>query len=134
MDKILELEKIAEENDIEVLKIKSDKCRSMSIQTDSGKCYIGIDNNHMTRAEETVCRAHELGHCETGSFYNRYSSFDLISKHEHRADVWAIKRLVDKSELVSAFEKGITEIWSLAEYFEVTEDFMRKVCTYYGFM
>lgn len=134
MDKILELDKLAEDNDIEILKIKADKCRSMSLKTDSGKCYIGINKSHMTKAEETVCKAHELGHCETESFYNRYSRFDLVSRNEHRADVWAIKKLIDKSDILSAFKKGITEIWSLAEYFEVTEDFMRKACVYYGFM
>lgn len=134
MDKILELDKLAEADQIEILEIKSNKCRSMSIQTESGQCYIGIDSGHMTKAEETVCKAHELGHCETGSFYNRYSPFDLISKHEYRADAWAIENLIDKSEIEAAFKQGITEIWDLAEHFEVTEDFMRKVCKYYGFM
>lgn len=134
MDKILELDKLAEADQIDILEIESKKCKSMSIQTENGNCYIGINNKKMTKAEETVCMAHELGHCETGSFYNKYSCFDLISKHEYRADVWAIKKLIDKSELISALKNGITEIWDLAEHFDVTEDFMRKACKYYGFI
>ncbi len=134
MDKILELDKLAEANNIEILNADLKKCRSMSIQTESGNCYIGIDRKRMTKAQEAVCKAHELGHCETGSFYNRYSCFDLMSRHEYRADVWAIKKLVDKSELVKALKSGITEIWELAEHFDVTEDFMKKACKYYGFM
>ena len=30
-----------------------------------------------------------------------------------------------------AQEEGITEIWSLAEYFNVPEDFMRRVLAFY---
>ena len=134
MNKIIELERIAERDNIEIIEIKTDKCKSMSVQTENGNCYIGIDSNKMTNAEEAVCKAHELGHCETGSFYNRYSGCDLVSKHEYRADVWAIKKLISKDEIVDAFEHGITEIWNLAEHFNVTEDFMRKACKYYGFL
>ncbi len=134
MDKILELDMLAEADQIEILSINSNKCQAISIQTESGDCYIGINNKKMTRAEETVCKAHELGHCETGSFYNRYSKFDLISKNERRADIWAIKKLIPQSELTNALKNGITEIWELAEHFDVTEEFIRKACEYYGFM
>ena len=134
MTTLKELHEIAETEDIEILNIKSEKCKSMSIQTDSGNCYIGIDDTDMTKAEETVCKAHELGHCVTGSFYNRYSRFDLISKHEHRADSWAIEKLIDEDELKNAFKHGVIVIWELAEYFEVTEDFMRKACRHYGYL
>ena len=75
--------------------------------------------------------AHELGHCVTGSFYNRYSEFDVIAKHERRADKWAIKKLIPEDELNDAFEHGIVEPWDLAEYFNVTEDFIIKAVEFY---
>lgn len=82
-------------------------------------------------ARETVCLAHELGHCETGSFYNRYAKLDIRQKHENRADKWAVKHLVPVDELDEAVADGHTELWELAEHFGVTEDFMRKaVCRY----
>ena len=133
-EKIKELHEIASKEDIEIIDIKGYNIDSMSIQTDSGNCYIGIDGRNMTESEEVVHKAHELGHCMTGSFYNRYSKFDLISKHERRADVWAIKKLVKEDELIDAFEHGIIEIWELAEYFDVTEEFMIKACQYYGYL
>lgn len=37
-------------------------------------------------SQETVCLAHELGHCETGSFYNRLAKLDVRQRHENRAD------------------------------------------------
>ena len=134
MDKLTKLDDIAKENDIEVMEMKAEECRSMSMMTDSGNCYIGIDSRNMTSAEETVCMAHEVGHCQTGAFYNKHSKYDLISKNERKADIWAIQNLVSKDELEKVMKKGTTQIWELAEYFGVTEDFMRKACDYYGFL
>ena len=75
--------------------------------------------------------AHELGHCSTGSFYNRHTPFDVRQCHENRADKWAIKKLVPVAELDQAVAAGYTEFWQLAEYFGVTEDFMKKAVCYY---
>ena len=82
-------------------------------------------------ADEKVKLAHELGHCELGAFYNRYSPFDVVAQHENRADRWAIKKLIPKDELNKAVSDGRTECWELAEYFGVTEAFMRKAVDYY---
>ena len=128
-----ELDHIAEDEDITVLNTNCPECGSISLMTSEGNCYIGIDNKEMTKAEELVHMAHELGHCVTGSFYNRYSKFDIISKHEYCANKWAIKKLIPKDELISAFESGIMEIWELAEHFGVTEEFMIQTCEFYGY-
>lgn len=84
-----------------------------------------------TVADETVKLAHELGHCETGSFYSRTAALDLRQKHENRADRWAIKKLVPKDELEEAVSRGCCEAWELAEHFGVTEPFIRKAVEYY---
>ncbi len=100
--------------------------------TVSGDCYVGIDPMQIeTQAEERVHLAHELGHCITGSFYNMYSETDIRKRHEIRADRCAAAMLVPVEELKSQFRKGITEIWNLAEYFDVTEDFIRKAIENY---
>lgn len=109
--------------------------QSMAIQMEDGSCAIGIDPWKMDSiAKENVSLGHELGHCNTGSFYNPYAKFDVKKRHENRADKWAIRRLVPVDELDDAVAKGHTELWDLATYFCVTEDFMRKaVCLYtYG--
>lgn len=96
---------------------------------------MGIDPMQLeTEAEERVHLAHELGHCITGSFYNVYSETDIRKRHEIRADRCAAALLVPVEELKSRLEKGITEIWSLAEYFDVTEDFIRKAIENYSVM
>ncbi len=96
----------------------------------NGRCYIALDSS-VTGAEEKVCLAHELGHCETMSFYNVYSPLDVRGKHEVRAERWAIKKLIPKTAYHSALEQGYTEVNSLAEYFNVTPEFMQKAVEYY---
>lgn len=84
-----------------------------------------------TTAQERVHLAHELGHCETGSFYNVYSSLDVREKQEKRADRWAVSHLVPAEKFRRALSMGIVEVWELAEYFDVTEDFIRKAAQIY---
>lgn len=81
--------------------------------------------------EEKVFLAHELGHIETGSFYNVYSGLDVRGKHERRADKQAIKMLVPKDELDKAVRDGYTELWELADFFGVPCEFMEKAVKFY---
>ena len=105
---------------------------SMSIFAEDGSCYIGMDEAIQdSGVQEIVHLAHELGHCATGSFYNRYSPFDLREKHERKADAWAIRRLVPEEDLMEAVGAGITELWELADLFDVTPEFMHKAVRYY---
>lgn len=132
MTDISDLRELADKDGIAVDYISCPECGSMSLLLD-GKCYVGIDKNAESD-KELVCFAHELGHCETGAFYNRYSKFDIISKHEYKADKWAVQRLMPVDELLSAVDKGYTEAWELAEYFGVTEDFVRRAYEIYTAM
>lgn len=95
-------------------------------------CAIAINPNRMDRKEETTALFHELGHCETNSFYNQHTPHEVIQKHENRADKWAIKKLIPQDELDIAIQHGYTEIWELSDYFDVTEDFMRKAILFYS--
>lgn len=94
--------------------------------------WIALDTAKMqTTAEHKSILAHELGHVETGSFYNIYSPFDLRAKQERRADKAAIKMLVPFKRLLSAMRSGCREVWQLAEYFDVTEELINKAITLY---
>ena len=78
-----------------------------------------------TSKDVKVHLAHELGHCKTGSFYN-INTLETRERMEYRADRWAIKKLIPFSELIAALDSGITELWELAEHFNVTEDYIEK--------
>ncbi len=54
-----------------------------------------------------------------------------MGTHERRADKQAIKMLVPRDELEDAVQCGYTELWELAEYFDVTEELMHKAVCWY---
>ena len=132
MKSILSLYRYAEKRNIEIVTFPLPETASMSIEAESGACYIGIDYSKIeTETDERVHLSHELGHCVTGSFYNRYAKMDIRQKHENRADKWAIRKLIPVEKLDTAVAEGHTELWDLADYFGVTEDFIKKAVCYY---
>lgn len=102
---------------------------SLSLQTNK-RCYIAIDQR-LNVQQEREALAHELGHCEYGGFYNRYSKYDIRAKAERRADKWAFARLVPYGQLMQAVRHGVTEVWDLAELFDVSCEFMQRAIAYY---
>lgn len=70
--------------------------------------------------------AHELGHCATGCTQKVSSPLDLIEKHEYKADKWAIEQYVSFEAVSRAIKEGYTELWQLAEYFDLPEPFIQK--------
>lgn len=128
----LSLYAYAEQQGIDVDWFNMLQTSSLSLPLPDGSCCIAIDPWKMdTLADETVSLAHELGHCETGSFYNRWAKLDLCQKHENRADKWAIRRLIPEDELDQAVADGCENLCSLAEHFGVTEQFMKKAVCWY---
>ena len=129
---VLDLYTFARQQNIEVIETSLPENGSLSVMDEAGRCYIGIDQSVMDGdVLERVHMGHELGHCVTGSFYNRYSPYDLRQRHENRADKWAIRRLITEDALDEAVAEGCCEIWNLAERFGVTEQFMKKAVCYY---
>ena len=125
--------KIAEAEGIEVLSSSDLKLtESVSVQLPDGKCFIGINSETMTEAEEKVHLMHELGHCVLGAFYNPYAVLDVRKQHERRADKWAILRLIPRDEWNYTIEHENAEIWALAEKFGVSEDYIHKAAELYS--
>lgn len=132
MTNILQLYDYAEQHNIDVDWFSMDQAISLSMPLPCGGYGIAIDPWKVkTVSEEIVILGHELGHCIKGAFYNKYATCDIRQKHENHADKWEIEHLIDPDELNEAMAGGCDEIWSLAEHFGVTEDFMRKVVCWY---
>ena len=132
MVELSELHQIAEQQNIPVYHFPLSKVGSVSVMDAAGQCCIGLDLPHRrTRNELRVRLAHELGHCVTGSFYNRYSPADIRKLHENRADKFAVRTLIPEAALHEAVSEGCTEPWELADRFGVDEAFLKKaVCLY----
>ena len=128
----LDLYKFAERRGIDVDWIPMQRTTSLSMPMEDGTCCIAIDPwKAISIPQETVLMAHELGHCETASFYCPEAALDVRQKHEHQADKWATSHLISVDELDDAVAEGYTDIWSLADHFGVTEEFMRKAVCWY---
>lgn len=100
--------------------------RSLSLENGC----IGLDV-HLRGTDEKEHLAHELGHCEYGGFYNRYSKFDIREKSERRANKWAYTKLIPIGELRLAIRDGCRESWDLAERFGVSCRFMCDAIAFY---
>lgn len=117
---------------IGVRRFALEKAASISYMDEDGDCYIAMDPHKIkTTADEKYKLAHDLGHCMRGAFYNRYSKLDIIGRHERRATVWAIKKLLPREELITAIKGGHGEFYDLAEYFDLPEELVREACAYY---
>ena len=132
MTQVPELYDLARKENIAVLRYPMKANGSMSLMEPDGSCYIGMDDCVSDGGtQERMHLGHKLGHCMTGSFYNIYATVDSRQRHENQADKWAIRKLIPVGELYDAIARGYTELWELADYFGVTEPFMRKaVCLY----
>ena len=132
-NKLISLYAFAEEQGIDVDWFPMMATASLSMPLPGDTYGIAIDPWKMeTIAQEIVSLAHELGHCQTGSFYNRKAALAVVERHENRADKWAIRRLVPVGELDAAVADGCDTIPALADRFGVTEPFMRKAVCWYA--
>jgi len=92
-----------------------------------------IDSNKFgTIADEMFAVTHEYGHLKTGTTHRVHSPLDLISRHEYRANKWAVNRLIPYDDLNEAFADGCVEVWELAERFGVPEFFILRAIEYHA--
>lgn len=128
-----DLFRIAEESNIEIIYCPLPLNESVSIHGEDAD-FVLLDYSLLqSETDERVHLAHEIGHSIKGAFYAPYSPFDVRRKHENKADKWAISNLISVDDLDHAVSQGYTDIWSLSEYFGVTEDFMRKAVCWYTY-
>ena len=123
---------LAKQQNIEVFELSLPRTLSMSVMEEDGSCAIAMDASLRDRpVRERLHLSHELGHCITGSFYNRYAAIDCRQRHENRANKWAVQALIPVEQLDDAIAEGCTEVWDLADRFQVTEEFVRKAVCWY---
>ena len=102
--------------------INIDKINAIALNYDSIGTYI----------EEKCVLAEELGHYYYDATYSLYcQDLQVISKQERKAKKWAYNVLVPYEDLRRAILSGKTSILSLAEYFDVTSQFMSNCITFY---
>lgn len=85
----------------------------------------------MSDVQKTCVLSEEIGHLCTGAgcIVEQQTTDDI--KQERRARIWAGNYLVGLSGLIDAFQNNCRNLYEMAEYLEVTEEFLLETLKYY---
>lgn len=123
-----------QDNNIRVFPCDLKDIKSVSIETNN-KYGIFINHNEIESSDdEFLVATHEYGHCMTGSTHPLYSPFDIISRHEYRADRKAILDFLPIEKIKEAITYGCKTPYDFSEYLEVPEAFIIKAFEHYNAM
>lgn len=127
MNKFEELEDVAYQDGVDVLNYRFESNNIKGLYCD-GVVAIRED---MTIPEKTCALAEELGHHETsvGNILDMSSAANR--KQERQARLHGYKRLIGLIGLVNAYEHGCQNRYEVAEYLEVTEEFLEECIACY---
>ena len=97
-----------------------------------GEYAIFLDFNQFSDVSQyREALGHEIGHCATGCTHAVSSPWDLVEKHEYKADRWAFEHYLPPEELQAAMDAGLTEPWQLAEWYGFPEQYVRRALEYW---
>lgn len=114
---------------IQIIEVKTREIEAAAFE----EGYIFFDPAKFDSDIKLKCAlAHELGHYETGAFYNIYSPYDLWEKCERKANKRAAEILMPINQLRRALRQGYQDIWAIAAYFEVTQEFTEMALSIYA--
>lgn len=92
---------------------------------------ITINTSMETNIEKKCVLVEELGHHYT-SFGNIVNQSKLENRKQERlARAWGYKKLVGVIKLIEAYKNGVKNRFELAEYLDVTEEYIEEVLKYY---
>lgn len=99
-----------------------------------GRIYknrIAIHNEIETSAEKSCILAEELGHHYTtvGNILDQFSVSNR--KQELRARMWAYNKLIGLMGIIKSYEHGCQSYHEMAEYLDVTEEFLKDALERY---
>ena len=80
---------------------------------------------------ECALLIHELAHIATGSFYFHDTPIVQKRRQEERAFRWSAQFCVPPDKIQSAIKSGITKVYELAEFFDVSEEYLNSCLKYY---
>lgn len=117
----------AEDDDIEVMEV-SFKGGLKGLYSDN---VISINSKIQTSIEKKCILIEELGH----HYKTIGNIIDLKNvcnrKQELKARNWSYERLVPLKSLIKASYNGCSNLYELAEYLDVTEEFLKDTLNYY---
>lgn len=85
----------------------------------------------LTETEKACVLAEELGHYYTSTGDILDQSNVSNRKQERRARVWAYQKAFGLQDLITAYKYGCKNQFEIAEYLNITEDFLKEALVYY---
>lgn len=121
------LEDELQEQNLEIIEVNF-KGKLKGLYSDN---TIALDSKIDTESEKNCVLAEEIGHHYT-SYGDILDQNNIKSiKQEKRARNWGYEKLVRLSDLICAFEKGLRNKAELADYLNITEEFLEKAIEHY---
>ena len=93
--------------------------------------FLDFSQINSLRLLRGVC-AHELGHAATGALHKVSSPYETWERSEYRANRYVAQHFLTEQAFRTAFAAGYTQIWQLAEYFELPEQDIKNALTYWS--
>ncbi len=130
MNKFEKLENEAFAEDIDIQKADlPENISGIYYKDGSHNTLIAINSSLKTCAEQACVFAEELGH-----YYTSYGNLlldpkvdiTLINQQESRAKRWAARKLVPLRSIIKAFNNGCRSFYEMAEYLDVTVEFLQE--------
>ena len=92
--------------------------------------FIAIDKN-LTEADKACVLAEELGHHAT-TYGNIIDQSSVMNRNqERRARVWAYYLMLQFEDIIGAYEHGCQNRYDIAEYLNISEEFLQDAINYY---
>lgn len=108
--------------------------KEVVLKSSDGRCKgnrIAINKNLSTQTEKKCVLAEELGHYHTtyGDILDQTKIENI--KQEIIARRWGYEKLVGIVDIINAHRNGIRNRYELAEFLDVTEEFLNDAIEYY---
>lgn len=120
-----------EQNDIDIIPYYNSPSEGATVR--DGEYYaifLDIAKIRSTRVLKGVC-CHETGHVATGALHKVSSPYELVERSEYRANRWVAQNYLTEQQFREAFAAGYTELWQLADYFDLPEDVIKTALSYW---
>ena len=92
---------------------------------------VAIRQDLDTSIEKACVLAEELGHHHTSSGNILDQTDTNNRKQELRARMWAYNELIGLRGIINAYEHGCSSMFDIAEYLEVTEEYLNEALNAY---
>ena len=93
--------------------------------------FLDFSKIKSTRLLRSIC-CHELGHLQTGALHKVDSPYELVERSEYRANRYMAQAFLTEDAFRDAFSAGYTELWQLAEFFDLPEQDIKNALTYWS--